>query len=288
MKTMLMTKMKLAAALVLAVGLLGFGASVVVQHAVQGAQPLPGDRPNDAGKLPPGIGVGAAQPGNFKADQPAAEKPQAVRGQAADVSYSEQPLLRVPGIPPPPVDGAVPDRLAKIEERLVKLEAQVAKLQAKPGTKTDNTFGNSSTWTLPDGDAKLPAEEKLWTIDTHQFKLPIAIDEKQQAAIAEVDLYMSVDQGKTWKVAARLAGDQRDFPVNVPHNGVYWFKLHVIYKDRPAPKPDIEAWKPDLKVHVAAKSDNTDTLLHHLETQLKELQERIAELKGKKGDKLQP
>src|SRR5258707_10829798 len=161
----------------------------------------------------------------------------------------------------------------------------MAKLLSKPsGSKPDNPFANA--WRPENfNNFPYPLEDKLWTIDTTQFKLPITISEKEQAAIEKVELYMCADQDKTWKVAATLVADQREFPVTVPRDGVYWFKVHVVYKDRPAGKPNFEAWQPDLKVRVAAKKDNTDTLLNDLETQLKEIQERIAELKAKKGEK---
>jgi RNA polymerase sigma factor (sigma-70 family) len=294
MRAMMLTKMRIAAALVLAVGLLGFGASVVVQQSVRGAQPAPGDRPADPAKAPPGIAVGQPTPGNFKAPPAGPERGRLVKDPALG-DFDKGPYLLLPDKPDARPDDAMTARLAKIEDRLTKLEAQVARLQAKaPGPDhenqyertTGNPFGRNSGWSRPAdyGYGKFGGGDKLLTIDTKSFQLPIAISEKEQAAIEKVELYMSADEGRSWKVAGTLAGDQRAFPVSVPHDGVFWFKVHAVYKSGPNPKPDWESVTPDLKVRVVSKQDDTDVQLKVLETQLRELQDRIAELKAKKGE----
>jgi RNA polymerase sigma factor (sigma-70 family) len=368
MKAMLMSKMKLAAVLVLAVGLLGFGATVAIQQGVQGAPPAAGttpkppattdDKRSETTDGTPGISLGApvpVNPGQASQNQTAPQQPQRFIDwpiiDPNQVSPFATPTYSVPAAQGytnsgtqayPPGKDPLADRLTKIEERLTHLEEQMAKLQAKPAapklgntsgsstssgglgsssssTNFTNPFGISSTGATgsstsssitgsPFGASTTKGGDKPIPINARRFTLPVAMDEKEAYRIAKVELYVSDDQGKKWALAAAFTstkqgvgdvytfsgatGSLREFPIQVPSDGEYWFKLHVIYKFGPTPEADFGAkTTPELKVLVNSKplhsqkpkGEDNDALLSDLEAQLKALQAKIAELKAKQS-----
>jgi RNA polymerase sigma factor (sigma-70 family) len=309
LKTMMMTKMKLAAVVLLAAGVLGFGMSVAVQHAVQGAPPASADGPDFSPSAfePPPVAVKAADPnkepygiviGSPTPYVPGPEKPAAPKGKAPPQNFVDWRLLDTGEATPAKAEEGLAARLLKIEERLAKLEAQMTLLQAKPGDQTTRLWdpntgrpveANPGWGKQPTADLKISTVEKLQTIDINKFTLPIRMDQDKAAAISTAELYLSADRGKNWKLAAKLNEKGDAFDVTVPHDGEFWFKVHVIYKFGPTPAPEFyPTTTPDLKVLVHTKNatgDDADALLTDLEAELQAIQKRIADLKAKQQEK---
>jgi RNA polymerase sigma factor (sigma-70 family) len=230
-----------------------------------------------------------------------------------------QPAQTTGTAPPPDNESALAARLAKVEARLTLIEAQLANMQGQsvrpktenpyapvsPRTETtpapkggepdprkpgNDSVGKSKTVLLDGFDAfETAPQEPIPTINTLSFKLPVDVGKELVPAIAQLELYISGDRGKSWKKAVAIKDKLEAFPVTVPHDGVYWFKVHAIYKLGPTSPPEFDQkTSPDLKMRVVTKppkDHDKDATLADLEAQLKAIQKRIAELQALKGEK---
>jgi Sigma-70, region 4 len=154
MKTMLMTKVKLVAALLVAAGVFGFGTTLIVQHAVQAQVPQFPDRPSLKPPVaePPSAEPAAKPAPVDRADPaspaPKADPPPVLRPPDLSDPRKAPPVVDPTTKPVPPIDvrvappvttpapakDALAERLARIEDRLARLEAELAKLQGRPET----------------------------------------------------------------------------------------------------------------------------------------------------------
>jgi hypothetical protein len=69
-----------------------------------------------------------------------------------------------------------------------------------------------------------------WPINQRNFKIPIVIDPARRTELKELTLWVSEDQGRTWRETAAVGPDQTDFMFYAPNDGVYWFTLCVVDK----------------------------------------------------------
>ena len=108
---------------------------------------------------------------------------------------------------------------------------------------------------------------KRLTTNLKAFGVPFKINADNDAFI-EVQLYLSRDQGKTWKFYARQTTDQEEFPFEADQDGEYWFALKTLNRDRqllpsgdPSPqlKIVVDTDKPELDFRV--QTDNAGRVL---------------------------
>ena len=95
-----------------------------------------------------------------------------------------------------------------------------------------------------------PAEPDYYPLKSRNIKLPVVF-KKDKAAIREVQLFVSRDQGATWELAANDAPPSREsFAYHAKEDGLYWFHLvEIDLKGRREPA-DLTKVPPDLKVLV--------------------------------------
>jgi hypothetical protein len=67
-----------------------------------------------------------------------------------------------------------------------------------------------------------------WPMNQTQFKIPIHIKPEAQADIAELRLFCSRDEGRTWNHAGTAKANQDGFLFNANGDGKYWFKVAVV------------------------------------------------------------
>src|SRR5262245_56093958 len=71
------------------------------------------------------------------------------------------------------------------------------------------------------------------------FDIPIRLDPARKAEIRELQLSVSIDQGKSWHVVAVATPDQSVFGYQAPNDGEYWFSISVVdqqgRRDPPSP-----------------------------------------------------
>jgi hypothetical protein len=74
--------------------------------------------------------------------------------------------------------------------------------------------------------AGAPPDE--WPMNQTQFKIPIHVKPEMQADIAELRLFCSRDEGRTWHHAGTAKASQDGFLFNTNGDGKYWFKVAVV------------------------------------------------------------
>jgi hypothetical protein len=72
------------------------------------------------------------------------------------------------------------------------------------------------------------AASEEWHMNQTQFKIPIRIKPELQADIAELHLYCSRDEGRTWNQVGRATPDKDAFLFTTNGDGKYWFKVAVV------------------------------------------------------------
>ena len=93
--------------------------------------------------------------------------------------------------------------------------------------------------------------EPLPVLKTRTVNIPFVLDPR----CPRVSLYVSSDEGCTWKKVASAPGSQKNFTFQAPTDGVYWFSAladNPKYKKEP---PDRTQFKPMIKVRVQIESD---------------------------------
>src|SRR5262249_5460996 len=94
------------------------------------------------------------------------------------------------------------------------------------------------------------ASGDVWHIKDRNISIPIRVRADRQAEIAELILYVSIDQGKVWSRAGRATPDMAAFPDSAASDGQYWFNVVVVDKAGKNDPPDPNAAPPQLKVQI--------------------------------------
>jgi beta-lactamase regulating signal transducer with metallopeptidase domain len=86
--------------------------------------------------------------------------------------------------------------------------------------------------------------------DSRNLHIPVAVDLGKNARATNLILFVSTDQGGTWRQAATIPVDQDQFTFNASHDGEYWFKVAVVTNTGKAEPPRLSDTSPLLKVIV--------------------------------------
>jgi hypothetical protein len=137
--------------------------------------------------------------------------------------------------------------------------------------------------------------DEVFRIPTRDFALPITLDRAQAGEIQQLRLYVSFDEGKTWKKAASASPKEENFTYSATGDGIFWFTVQVIFKDGRAEPKEIRDPPFIRKVFVEkgevarltrkpanGASPNAQSLeqeVAELREKLKALQKRLAELR---------
>src|SRR5882672_7859093 len=82
-----------------------------------------------------------------------------------------------------------------------------------------------------------------------QFNIPFKNDERN-VNIAQLRLYVSTDQGRSWQHSVSAAPDARQFRYNAPQDGYYWFAVQTEDKTGVRFPRSEDDFRPSLKVMV--------------------------------------
>jgi len=135
------------------------------------------------------------------------------------------------------------------------------------------------------------ARDDVYKLNQRSFKVPVRIDRDRRDEIEQVDLYVSTDQGKSWEKAGTLAPVEDSFRYTAPTEGVYWFAVQIVLKNKSKEPADSRKFEPALKVSVesAKKPDSGRAELleeiRQLRAEVKRLNERLANLERMLQDK---
>jgi hypothetical protein len=87
-----------------------------------------------------------------------------------------------------------------------------------------------------------PSKPKQLATNLKGFGIPFRINASDESFI-EVQLYLSTDQGKTWRFHDRQSTDKAEFPFQAQGDGEYWFAIKTLNRNRqliPEGKPNAE------------------------------------------------
>ena len=112
----------------------------------------------------------------------------------------------------------------------------------------------------------LPAD--VVPMGSSKFQIPINLDPTRRAEVRELILYVSNDQGKTWKQQASVPPTEGAFSFYAPADGEYWFSVCVVnqqnkqepedvYKAPVSQKVLVDTQKPELRLVAADRSGDT-------------------------------
>jgi hypothetical protein len=92
-------------------------------------------------------------------------------------------------------------------------------------------------------------------MNEREFQIPITLPE-DPAFLAEIDqlfLYVSTDEGRTWRQEAVASPRDKQFPFFARQDGSYWFSVSVQDKMKRSYPPDVSTAPPALKVVIDTK-----------------------------------
>ncbi len=100
--------------------------------------------------------------------------------------------------------------------------------------------------------AQAPAKSPPNKIYTREkfFALPIVLDEKERAALQQIQLYVKDGPNEPWVLKERVLPTQDRFVYRVPQDGEYWFGMAVVDKSGKATPADINQLLPSFIVVV--------------------------------------
>src|SRR5947209_15217480 len=62
---------------------------------------------------------------------------------------------------------------------------------------------------------------------SRDFQIPLAINPDTRDQLGQITLFVTSDQGKTWKVAGQITPEQNHFRFKAPGDGLYWFDVRA-------------------------------------------------------------
>jgi hypothetical protein len=87
-------------------------------------------------------------------------------------------------------------------------------------------------------------------IHMRDFKFPVMIDPPRRGQIKEIRLWVSADQGATWRRNGAITPNENFIPFRAPEDGLYWFAIQVIDQDGTTRPLKVNASHVSQKVHV--------------------------------------
>ena len=87
--------------------------------------------------------------------------------------------------------------------------------------------GSAASAQVAEPPRLIPGKEALIVTHSRHFRIPFALDPADRDRAGELTLFVSTDEGTTWKEASRISAGQRSFKFSAPSDGVYWFAVQV-------------------------------------------------------------
>lgn len=100
----------------------------------------------------------------------------------------------------------------------------------------------------------------VWTADTaaqdisyvrkSRFNIPFTLKDSEIPLTREVQLYLSDDQGRSWRIHKVASPRDGAFPFQTDRDGPYWFLIRTLSTDGQFQPPSLDGLGPDLRVVV--------------------------------------
>jgi hypothetical protein len=82
----------------------------------------------------------------------------------------------------------------------------------------------------------------VYTMRNTNLEIPIRINDAKRPDIKELELHVSIDQGRTWTLSGRAKPEQQAFGFHAQGDGLYWFSVCAIDKVGRRDPEDIARW----------------------------------------------
>lgn len=105
--------------------------------------------------------------------------------------------------------------------------------------------------------AQAPADDLFSYTNKQVFYIPFQSDPGERR-LKEVQLYYSMDQGRSWQPYANVPPDQGRFKFTAERDGVFWFTVRTIDLEGRAYPVKVEGARPGLKVCVDTRPPTLD------------------------------
>ncbi len=100
------------------------------------------------------------------------------------------------------------------------------------------------------GQTTMPQSSNTQIISTMRFKLDYDINSIDPSGVGQIDLWMTRDRGRTWKLWGQDPDSVSPFPVEVTEEGIYGFRIVVRSKDGLAGRGPMRGEEADMWVQI--------------------------------------
>jgi len=125
--------------------------------------------------------------------------------------------------------------------------AAVPSMAAQPAGWTTEPRGSASNASVPAAPAFGDTSEVSRFINTSRFQLAYEIDSASPSGVKDVELWATIDGGRTWQRWASDGDRQSPFPVTADRDGVFGFRIVIYTNDglrgrQPRPGEGADMW----------------------------------------------
>jgi hypothetical protein len=129
----------------------------------------------------------------------------------------------------------------------------------------------------------LELPKDVYEIQRRRFAMPICVNRDGRDKIEKFRLFVSEDQGKTWK-------HEKDYKLSdnlvlfaAPRDGLYWFAVQKVLKDGDSDPAERDDLVPAMKVYVNSKrrAFKVQKSYEELEREVEELRMTVEQLQKK-------
>ena len=149
--------------------------------------------------------------------------------------------------------------LAPRANRMIPIKRQGYKAPQKDSNTSGGDFSNAgyrqfNTESILDSQPatspQMPDSANTQIIGTKRFELNYDINAIDPSGVGQIDLWMTRDRGRTWKLWGQDPDNVSPFPVEVSEEGVYGFRIVVRSKDGLAGRGPVRGEEADMWVQV--------------------------------------
>ena len=131
---------------------------------------------------------------------------------------------------------------------------------------------------------KLPRD--VHEYPSRNFHVPLTLDEGTRAKVERMRLFISEDQGKSWKHYQDCKPTAVKAAYNLPDDGLYWLSTQLVFKDGKCEPSDLADLIPDQKlfINTTGRPVGVPKSYADLRRENQELRKRVEELQKKLED----
>ena len=97
-----------------------------------------------------------------------------------------------------------------------------------------------------------PAQERIIYTRQSEFSIPFEMDPADRP-IREVRLYVSDDQGRTWRKYSTAVPEDKGFKFRTERDGMFWFTVQTSDVDGKVKPPVVQGARPQLRIATSPR-----------------------------------